>query len=387
MAGAASGGIMSRTYKSGSIIYFDGDKSEYIYILKSGRVILTSINLNTGEEVKEDVRIGEFFGVKSALGKYPREETAQTIGETAVLVLTMSDFERLILKNVNIVRKMLSVFSNQLRRIHKNVRSALGETETINPGTELFRIGEHYYKSGVSHQALYAFKKYMEYYADGQHADSAMQRIRSINSGDIGGSDFYAPPSPEKQSEPGGSFLGDFNPSDDDFTVEISAGGAASSDSISSEMDDFFTDGSSLSELEDFSFDDFGAGRDDKGPLEKGDELFDRQKFAEALHSYQEFLSSSDGADNGKLAYANLRAGRCNVRLGQPKNAMEFFSIVVKKYPQEKAAKEAFFEVGGLFESARQNDRALSYYRKVVTIQPSDDITEKAQKKIRDLQG
>ncbi len=72
------------------------------------------------------MRQGEFFGVKSALGKYPREETAQTIGETSVLVLRPADFERLILKNVNIVRKMLRVFSNQLRRIHKMVQARAG---------------------------------------------------------------------------------------------------------------------------------------------------------------------------------------------------------------------------------------------------------------------
>ena len=93
MASAGNtGGITTRIYKSGSIIYFEGDRSDNIYILKSGRVILTSTKLDTGEEVKEDVRHGEFFGVKSALGKYPREETAQTIGETGVLVLRPAEF-------------------------------------------------------------------------------------------------------------------------------------------------------------------------------------------------------------------------------------------------------------------------------------------------------
>ena len=115
MASGFQGGIITRGYKSGSIIYFEGDKSENIYILKSGRVLLTFTKIDTGEEVTEDVRQGEFFGVKSALGKYPREETAQTIGETTVLVLSMADFERMILRNVIVVSKMLRVFSNQLR--------------------------------------------------------------------------------------------------------------------------------------------------------------------------------------------------------------------------------------------------------------------------------
>ena len=75
--GVGASGIAPRTYKSGSIIYFEGDKSEYIYVLKHGRVVLTSIKPESGEEVKEEVRQGEFFGVKSALGRYPRRDRTE----------------------------------------------------------------------------------------------------------------------------------------------------------------------------------------------------------------------------------------------------------------------------------------------------------------------
>ncbi len=61
--GSPTQGITTRTYKPGSIVYFENDKSENIYILKSGLIILTSQKLETGEEVKEEVRPGEFFGV------------------------------------------------------------------------------------------------------------------------------------------------------------------------------------------------------------------------------------------------------------------------------------------------------------------------------------
>ena len=177
--------INSRTYKSGSIIYFEGDKSEFIYILKSGKLMLKSTNLTSGEEIIESVKLGEFFGVKSALGKYPREETAQTIDDVVVLVLTLQDFERLILKNVEVVKKMLRVFSNQLRRIHKNVRSAMSSHEAVDPAIELYKIGEYYYKAGVTAQASYAFQKYLDYYPEGEFVAEAFKRINSLKSGQI----------------------------------------------------------------------------------------------------------------------------------------------------------------------------------------------------------
>ena len=169
-------GIIPRRYKHGSIVYFEGDKSEYVYILKTGRIILTSRKVDTGEEVKEEIKPGEFFGVKSSLGKYPREETAQTVGETVLLVMTLADFERLVLQNVNVVRKMLRVFSNQLRRVNKLQREVLGEGESINQADEMYKIGEYYFEAGKEQQALYVFKRYMEYFPDGKYSGKSMQK-------------------------------------------------------------------------------------------------------------------------------------------------------------------------------------------------------------------
>jgi len=265
-------GIVTRRYKHGSIVYFENDKSEYIYILKGGRVILTSQKVDTGEEVKEEIKPGEFFGVKSALGKYPREETAQTIGETVLLVLTLADFERLVLQNVNVVRKMLRIFSNQLRRIGKSQREVLGESEAINPAEELFKIGEYYYKVGRVEQAQYAYKRYMEYYPDGKYSGASMQRIRAIESGSTGGGDDFsapgpaAPPSPPVRSDDSVDFT-DFSIDDekpeaasrsplDDFGLD-----SASSSPLASEMDDFFSEGKSV----DFDTDPFGDTSSEKG--------------------------------------------------------------------------------------------------------------------------
>ena len=63
-------------YTKGSIAYFEGDQDDRIFILQKGLIILTSIDQETGHTSTEQVKPGEFFGVKSALGHFPREETA-----------------------------------------------------------------------------------------------------------------------------------------------------------------------------------------------------------------------------------------------------------------------------------------------------------------------
>lgn len=115
--------------------------------------------ISTSLDQKEDVRKGEFFGVKSSLGRYPREETAQVLADSQVLVFKMAEFEQFAQKNTRIVLQMLKVFSSQLRRVHKAVREFWANT--AHPKLmELVGVGEYYYKAGKTDYALYVFNTY-----------------------------------------------------------------------------------------------------------------------------------------------------------------------------------------------------------------------------------
>ena len=63
---------ITRNYSAGSIVYFAGDVGEDVYVMQKGRISLISTSLDQKDDIKEDVRKGEFFGVKSALGRYAR---------------------------------------------------------------------------------------------------------------------------------------------------------------------------------------------------------------------------------------------------------------------------------------------------------------------------
>ena len=112
-------------YKPNSIIFFKGDVSDRIFILNSGKVSLNYTDIETGQEVHDLIATGEFFGVKSALGRYPREETAVVLTDSAVIGFTVPEFEQLAMQKTRIIMKMLRVFSNQLRRVHKRVQNML----------------------------------------------------------------------------------------------------------------------------------------------------------------------------------------------------------------------------------------------------------------------
>jgi len=163
-------------YGSGSLIYFHGDPAERIFILQNGKVNLVYQDIETGTDVKDAVQPGEFFGVKSALGRYPREENAVAMSDTTVMAFTVPEFETVAMANSRIIMKMLKVFSNQMRRVHRQVSKLMAKEEE-SPADGLFNVGNFYLKNKRFSQAKYVFSRYLTYYPSGKNAAQASKYL------------------------------------------------------------------------------------------------------------------------------------------------------------------------------------------------------------------
>lgn len=131
-------------YSRGAILYFSDDKDDRVFILQNGVLILSSKDIETGKDEIAHVKAGEFFGVKSALGHFPREETATALSDCSVVVLSVPEFEKLFSGNKNIILKMLRVFSGQLRQIHKKINEILN-TAPVDQQTGMFEVAKTFY--------------------------------------------------------------------------------------------------------------------------------------------------------------------------------------------------------------------------------------------------
>lgn len=347
----------ARNYKAGSVIYFDGEHGEEIYILKTGKIVLATKAIESGEEEKEQIKAGEFFGVKSILGKYPREETATVIAPSVVIVMSQLEFESTILTNFPLVMKMLKVFSNQLRRIGKKVKKMLETEEPKLPATELYLIGEYYYKKAKKQQAIYAFKSYIKNYPNGQYVDQAMERIKSAESGVFSSGSI----------EPAGESSPSMQP---DAQAGAQAGEEAG-------------DGTEPAELT-------GEGMDVPKRYYEGLSLFSQEKIEEALASFKSIEAVKKFKDETTAKFAEksqYEAGRCLLKLEKFHEAVETYSNMIKKYPRTEMMKEALFNIGFCYEKQENLQKAMNFYNKVVGMPPRNAINTKAKKAIEVIQS
>ena len=334
-------------YKANSIVYFEGDVSERIYILKSGKVSLQYNDIETGQEIRDLIGTGEFFGVKSALGKYPREDTAVVLSDANMLMFTVPEFEQFVLQNTRIIMKMLKVFSNQLRRIHKQVRNLLDSGNTMDPEEGLFRIGKYYMDCQKYHQALYAFRRYITYYPSGKFSQEATvniekseQLLQKHGKNGLPGSGSGAAAS----TAAGGSGQ--------------SAGGSASPEELTGVAKKYYNAVS----------------------------LFSQEKYQEALNEFSELMQSNEGGEyKVKSIY---EYGRCLYGLQRYQKCVEHYTWMIRQHPKHPELRNSLIYVGNCHENLGNTEKASGFYKKVMSMSSENEVVyRKAKKALRHLEG
>ncbi len=162
-------------FAKGSIIYFEEDKDDRIFILQKGLVVLSSTDVETGAPVTEYAREGEFFGVKSAFGRFPREETATVVADSLVIAMSVAEFEQLFSSNKQIIMKMLRVFSNQLRAVHKKSEQILGSGEGVNPQAGMASVAQCFYDEEQYRSCCDICLKFLKLYPNSDDKDTIVR--------------------------------------------------------------------------------------------------------------------------------------------------------------------------------------------------------------------
>jgi len=334
-------------YKSNSVIYFQGDVGDKIFILKAGKILSKSTDIETKEEINELVAPGEFFGVKSALGRYPRDETALVLADSEVLVFTVPEFEQLVLSNTRIIMKMLKVFSNQLRRMHGKVQNLIGKGATKDAEAGLFSIGEYYFTNRQYKPASHALSRYLTLYPSGRFTVEASDMVRKA-----------------------GQSLAQY-----DNSALFASAGADEAPTFSAPK---ATPVAAPS-----------AGPSDPAAAKGFFEavaLANQEKYLEAYKIFQKIVSTN--ADPEHSAKSEFEMGRCLVQLGKYDEAVKHLTALIQKYPKHPDLKDALYFIGRSYQGKNDTTWARNFYQKILNLAGEDEpVAVKTRKALKELEG
>jgi len=323
-------------YRSGSLIYFQGDPADKIYILQSGKVSLVYQDIETGADIRDPVQPGQFFGVKSALGRYTREENAVALSDTTVLIFTVPEFEALANSNSRIIMTMLKVFSNQMRRVHKQVSKVLAKEEAP-PADGLYNVGEFYLKNKRFSHAKHVFSRYLTFYPSGKNALQASKNLEIAENALSRYGDGKGP------------------------GVSVSHAAAAPTSAPVSHGD---TEKVTKSYYDAVS-------------------LVSQGKYQEAFMSFKLIVDAD--VDPEWTAKASFEIGRCMFLLNKFEESIKYFTNMLTRFPKHSELKETMFIMGQCNEKIGRKDQAVAFYKKIVSMGGDDTTIEKTRRALSAL--
>ncbi|ANA41984.1 cyclic nucleotide-binding protein [Treponema pallidum subsp. pallidum] len=305
-------------YKANSVIYFSGDLDDRVMILNKGHVALTFADVETGSQVTEYIKTGEFFGVKSALGNFPREENAITLVDSIVYAFGSQEFEAFAQTNIRIVMKMLKVFSRQLRSVHRQLESLLDSQEETNNEEGLYTVARAFHASEHYLAASQVAQRYRELYPDGKHRHDIASMLESAD-GTVG-----------RGFEEAGA-----QGSDAGFEVPS----AFAESAVDSEVGDL-----------------------------RAAELLEQQgKWGEAYEHYR-LGCASNGGVGAEAAY--LGAGRCLFEQREFVRSIQTFTECITRNPKSTRLAEVLMYLGQCYQGMGRPDKAISFYDKALSTAP-----------------
>lgn len=108
--------LQSRTYADGEVVLKQGDDADCMYFVEEGEVSITIKKGDESVEVKRCTK-GSYFGELALLTHKPRAATATAKGKSKFAVLEVGAFERLMGPCMEIMKRNIETYEEQLKRL------------------------------------------------------------------------------------------------------------------------------------------------------------------------------------------------------------------------------------------------------------------------------
>jgi TolA-binding protein len=252
------------------------------------------------------------------------------------MIFTVPEFEAVAMANSRIIMKMLKVFSNQMRRVHKQVSKVMAKEEQP-PADGLYNIGEFYLKNKRFIHAKHVFSRYLTFYPSGKNAHQAAKNMEIAENALSRYGDGKGP------------------------GVSVSNAASAAAFEPASQKNSEKTN---------------KAYYDAVGLVSQG-------KYQEAFMSFK--LIVDGNTDPEWTAKASFEIGRCMFLMNKFDESLKYYTNMLTKFPKHPELIETMFIMGQCNEKSGRKDQAVAFYKKIVSMGGDDSTIEKVRKALNAL--
>ena len=115
--------VREKSYPKGSVILFEDDPGDALFVVRSGRVKVVLVAEDGREVILGILGVGEHFGELSLIDDQPRSAHVVAMEESGLIVLRRDDFRRRVEENPAVAWALLLELSRRLRRADEKIGS------------------------------------------------------------------------------------------------------------------------------------------------------------------------------------------------------------------------------------------------------------------------
>lgn len=112
-----------KTYPKGSVILFENDRGDSLYLVASGQVKVVLIGEDGREVILSVLGSGTFFGEMALIDDAPRSAHVIAMEDSTLLVLRREDFQSRLRSSPEVAISLLRELSRRLRRADEKIGS------------------------------------------------------------------------------------------------------------------------------------------------------------------------------------------------------------------------------------------------------------------------
>lgn len=107
--------MQRRVFEPQTVVFQEGDKGEALYVLASGLVKLSKVDLGGHEKTLALLQTPEFFGEMALIGSETRSATAVTLSQVEAFLLFGDDFRKMIESFPSVSLNLTATLADRLR--------------------------------------------------------------------------------------------------------------------------------------------------------------------------------------------------------------------------------------------------------------------------------
>ena len=113
--------MRERSYPRGSVILFENDPGDSLFVVREGRVKVVLIGEDGREVILGVLGVGQHFGELSLIDEQPRSAHVIAMDDASLLVLRREDFRKRVEANPSVAWSLLMELSRRLRRADEKI--------------------------------------------------------------------------------------------------------------------------------------------------------------------------------------------------------------------------------------------------------------------------